>query len=241
VLFRYGLRRADRLIVQTRAQQESLRRGFGLASEVIPAPCPGPGPSEHRPRAAPAPGEDRVLWVGRISPEKRPDRLLDLAEARPDLTFDLVGPAGPTPWARELLARARGVANVTVHGAESREDLARRYARALCLVSTSDYEGFPNTFLEAWSHGLPVVSTIDPDGLIAERGLGAVAPDVGGLAAAVDHLRASGGQWARASAAARAYYLENHTVDASMERVERTFLEAAAARRARKRAGEGPA
>ena len=36
-----------------------------------------------------------------------------------------------------------------------------------------------------------------------------------------------------ASAHARAYYLENHTVDADMARVERTFREAVAARRRR--------
>lgn len=229
VLYRYGLRRADRVIAQTRAQQAMLRQGFGVEAEVIPAPCPGPGAGEYRARTVP-PAQARVLWVGRVAPEKRPDRLLDLAQARPGLAFDLVGPGGPGAYAQETLARARTLSNVTVHGALARPALARLYAAASCLLCTSDYEGFPNTFLEAWSHGLPVVSTLDPDGLIAERRLGAVGAGEDRLAAALEGLLRSPGRWLEASAAGRAYYLENHTVDAAMSRVERTFLAAVARR-----------
>ena len=47
------------------------------------------------------------------------------------------------------------------------------------LLSTSDEEGFPSTFLEAWTQGTPVVSLkIDPDHVIELAGLGAVCPDV---------------------------------------------------------------
>jgi glycosyltransferase involved in cell wall biosynthesis len=93
-------------------------------------------------------------------------------------------------------------------------------------VCTSDYEGFPNIFLEAWSEGLPIVSTFDPDGLIAERGLGAVAdPHVDSLAARLAKLLESAERWRAASAAARRYYLENHTVDRVMARFEQGFLD----------------
>ena len=47
---------------------------------------------------------------------------------------------------------------------------------AAILLSTADEEGFPNTFLQAWSSGTPVVSLkVDPDRIIELRGLGAVA------------------------------------------------------------------
>ena len=41
---------------------------------------------------------------------------------------------------------------------------------AALLLSTSDGEGFPSVFLEAWANGTPVVSlSIDPDRLIARK------------------------------------------------------------------------
>jgi glycosyltransferase involved in cell wall biosynthesis len=98
------------------------------------------------------------------------------------------------------------------------------YQQAACLLCTSDFEGFPNTFLEAWSQGLPVVSTFDPDDLIARRELGLVAGDVPGLAVAIRRLLESPDLYRRLSHNARQYYLENHTVEVAMPRFEELFL-----------------
>lgn len=225
VLYRYGLRHADRIIVQTRAQQAMLRDGFGRESAVIPMPCPGPHEAEYTPPRAPAPDKCRVLWVARVSRQKRPDRLLDLAEACPDLEFDFVGPSDDSVYVRGVMERAKAISNINVCGPVSRSAIHGFYERAACLCCTSDFEGFPNTFLEAWSHGLPVVSTFDPDNLIAERNLGVVAKDVPGLVNGIRALLESPQRWRQASENGRHYYLENHTVDSVMSRFERVFLD----------------
>ncbi len=226
ILYRYGIAHADCVIVQTRKQQSCLRAGFGLTSVVIPMPCPGSEgqdePSTNRP-----PTSARVLWVARICRQKRPDRLLDLAAACPELHFDLVGPAGSDAYAQDVCRRALQLPNITVHGRVERERMPQFYQQAACLCCTSDFEGFPNTFLEAWSHRLPVVSTFDPDDLIATRGLGAVAGDVAGLATGIRRLITSPDEWRAASSRARQYYLENHTVEKVMPQFERVFLEVA--------------
>jgi glycosyltransferase involved in cell wall biosynthesis len=225
VLYRYGLRHADRVIVQTRRQQETLRKGFGLDSIVIPMPCPGLASDVQRQPRTQMPDDAPVLWMARICRQKRPDRLLDLAERCPDLHFDLVGPSGQDAYSQGVLRRADRIANVTVHGGVARNRVREFYHRALCLCCTSDFEGFPNTFLEAWSLGLPVVSTFDPDGLIAERGLGAAADDVPGLIAGIRSLRTSPEHWQRASENGRRYFRENHTVESVLPRFERVFLD----------------
>ena len=47
---------------------------------------------------------------------------------------------------------------MTFHGAVPYRDAGALYSRARVLVNTSDVEGFPNTYLQAWASGTPVVA-----------------------------------------------------------------------------------
>jgi len=225
VLYRYGLLHADRVVVQTRKQQNMLRDGFGRESSVLPMPCPGLSATEYRAPDPPRHDSSRILWVGRICPHKCPERLLELARLCPEMQFDVVGPADDG-YAREICDRARSLPNLKFHGAIPRARMPEFYQHAGCLCCTSVLEGFPNTFIEAWSHGLPVVSTFDPDRLIAESRLGVAAQDVAGLAAGIRQLIQSPDEWLRVSARVRSYYVENHTPDAVMPRFLGVFREA---------------
>jgi glycosyltransferase involved in cell wall biosynthesis len=229
VLYRYGLKHADRVIVQSCKQQAMLRSGFGRDSIVIPMPCPGPSQDEYLGREQERNGTQRVLWIARICEQKRPDRLLDLAEACPDVGFDFVGPPDGTEYSRAVCERAKTLTNVTVHGPASRDRVPEFYKQAKLLCCTSDFEGFPNTFLEAWSWGVPIVSTVDPDNLIIEKGLGRVGANAAELAAGIREVLSSPDRWQAASRAARKYYAENHALDVAMGRFERVFLEVAGA------------
>jgi glycosyltransferase involved in cell wall biosynthesis len=223
-LYRYGLRRADRVIAQTATQVAMLRRSFGVAAEAIPMPCPGPAEAGFVPPSW-SPGAS-VLWVGRISRVKRPDRLLEVAAACPELSFEVIGPPDDGYDAvSSIVSRARELPNVTLHGRVSRARMGDFYRRAAALLCTSDREGFPNTFIEAWSHGVPVVSTHDPDGILARVRLGAATTrDPAAIASALRVLLRSPGEWTEASQRARRHYLENHTVDRVMERFERELV-----------------
>jgi len=55
-------------------------------------------------------------------------------------------------------------------------------------VCTSEYEGFPNTFLQAWSNNVPVISTVDPSDVIKEYKLGLVVNTEAELLAATNTL-----------------------------------------------------
>jgi len=229
-LYRWGIRLADTVIVQTRIQQQMLQDGFGREAQIIPMPCVGPTDSEFVRRELATRERNRILWVGRICQEKRPDRFLELAEQSPDLQFDLVGPSTDSPYCHGILDRARRLPNVVVHGRATQSQLAEFYQRAACLCCTSDNEGFPNVFLEAWSYGLPIVSTLDPDGVITRWGLGSVASDTLALSQAIRHLLFSEREWRNASHRARTYYRENHAADGVMPKFEQTFLNVLAVR-----------
>jgi glycosyltransferase involved in cell wall biosynthesis len=220
VLYRYGLRRATRIVAQTGVQQRMLQQNFGLTSQVIPMPCPGPSDADY---ASPSVTAKRVLWVGRVCRVKRPDRILDIAAACPDVHFDVVGPIYDDQYATEFCERTKRVPNLTVHGATARDRMGDFYRRASLLCCTSEYEGFPNTFLEAWSHGLPVVSTVDPDSLISRLQLGIVATTPEALGAGVRQLLGHSSAYELCSSQARTYYVGNHTVEAVIPQFERLF------------------
>ena len=224
VLYKYGLRHVDHVVAQTRHQQHMLSENFGIESTVIPMPCAGLGAEGDRVSVSRPDGPFRVLWIGRIAEQKRLEWLLDVAELCPQLEFDVVGAANAqTEYASELCRRASRISNVTMHGRVMHDEMMKFYRSSRLLCCTSTHEGFPNTFLEAWSLGVPVVSTFDPDGLIARCGLGWTASSVEELAAGIKQSLGSPQEWLGASKAARTYYLENHTLDACMAKFEQVF------------------
>jgi glycosyltransferase involved in cell wall biosynthesis len=223
--YRAGLKRADSIIVQSTRQQRTLAAGFGRKSLVLPMPCPGP--DAETPVAARPSGLMRVAWIGRMDPVKRLDWLLDVAERLPEVIFDVaVANLHGGDDANALLKRAHSLANIRWLGPVPHERVADLYRTASCLCCTSVIEGFPNTFIEAWSHGRPVVTTFDPDGLVERKNLGTVARNVEGLVTALKKLSQSPELWTQQSEAARRYCLENHQVEIAMPRFETAFLAA---------------
>jgi glycosyltransferase involved in cell wall biosynthesis len=126
-------------------------------------------------------------------------------------------------YAHGLRARAASLSNVNWLGSVPRERMPHVYQQMTCLCCTSAHEGFPNTFIEAWSHGRPVVSSFDPDGLIASLQLGVVARQVPDFVEAIRSLEKSPETWRTASRNARAYYLKHHPLDIAMAGFERVF------------------
>jgi glycosyltransferase involved in cell wall biosynthesis len=235
MLYRLGLRFADAVIVQTGTQRDLMRAGFGRDAQVIPMPSPEPRAEDILPPDA-GPPSRRLLWVGRLCDLKRPELLLDVAAAAPDLQFDIAGPVEDAAYGRSVLERASMLANVTYHGAVAPSAMTALYRRAGALVCTSRLEGFPNTFLEAWALGLPVVSTWDPDDVIAQRGLGrACAGSPEAIAAAVRGLFDTPGQWGHASTRARGYYMSTHRPEVTFQLMERVLVGAGV------NAGDAPA
>ena len=83
---------------------------------------------------------------------------------------------------------AAGIANVEMLGRLSRDEVGQLLRRSSVLVNTSSVEGFPNAFLEAWNHGVPVVTFSDVDQIIATTGVGAVCADVDEMVAAIHRI-----------------------------------------------------
>ncbi|MGH2499134.1 MAG: glycosyltransferase family 4 protein [Candidatus Limnocylindria bacterium] len=109
----------------------------------------------------------KLLFVGRISPNKRQDDLLRMAayyRACIDPSVHLVVVGGhrdqPQYYARLLALReALGLQeHVTFTGPISLPALVSHYRQAACFISLSEHEGFGVPLLEAMRFDLPVVA-----------------------------------------------------------------------------------
>ena len=216
-LYAYGLRRADAILVQGESQAKMLSRSYGLAGRVA-------GMLVEPPSTAPTHDLD-VLWVGNVYRVKRPDRVLWLAARLPHVAFHVVGGAVPGEEAlyAQLQNAAAACANLTFHGRLSYADASSLYGRARLLLNTSDTEGFPNTYLQAWIRGVPVVTLIDPDGVIGREGLGIAVRNPDQLPGALASLLGSRASWQAASERCRRFMAREFGEDSVMPAYLQTF------------------
>lgn len=141
----------------------------------------------------------RIVWVGRLSPEKRPEVLVRAAHDFPaGVQVDVYGDG----VARSAITRAAEGAPITLHGSAPHDRVLAAMRSAHLLVSSSfDFDNQPMVMLEAIATGLPVLYC-DPDlAEVVPEGGGFLAPtpDAAGLAAVVRLLRAEPAEITRAS------------------------------------------
>jgi glycosyltransferase involved in cell wall biosynthesis len=183
-LYSYGLRRADLVAAQTDYQARLLRENHGIESHVV-------NMMVEPPRVEPPPVRDiDVLWVSNLRSLKRPELVLELARQMPLVRFTLAG--GPMPGGQtyydDVAAAAARLPNVNLLGPVRYRDSGDLFDRAKIFLNTSMIEGFPNTFLQAWVRGVPVVTFFDPDGLVQRVPLGRVAGSLDDMREAIRGL-----------------------------------------------------
>jgi glycosyltransferase involved in cell wall biosynthesis len=182
-MFDYGVLNASLMAAQTEQQRDLLRRNYGVNSEILNIAVELP--------SSPAPRKDvDVLWVGNFRRVKRPDLAVELAKRLPQYRFALLGGSAPggEAYFDRIVTEARALPNVVVTGGLPYRSTGEWFDRSRLHVNTSDYEGFPNTFLQAWVRGVPVASFFDPDRLIERRGLGRRCMDVESMCNAIDEV-----------------------------------------------------
>lgn len=144
--------------VSNEERTAALERGVGTATQLVVIPN---GIALDRFGAEPSPVPGRVVMVGRLAPQKRPD-LLVRAFARlrhefPDARLQIAGD-GPSAADVAALVAELGLGDV-VELLGARTDVPEILSRAACVALPSAYESAPYALLEAMAAGAPVVAT----------------------------------------------------------------------------------
>ena len=158
-----AVRKSDLLVALTERDAKIWRKHHHRVC-VIPNPItyyPVPLPNVEK-------IDGRIICVGRISPQKRFDRMVDafalIADKYPKWRIDIYG--GGEEQGLFLLnqqIRARGLeGRVIVYPPVN--DIYVEYQRSQFLVLSSDFEGFGLVIVEAMACGIPVIATDCPSG-----------------------------------------------------------------------------
>jgi len=170
-LMEYGIRKVDRIIVQAHYQCELLAERFKRNADLMVANFHPPAqgqPTQSDPSI--------VLWVANVKPKKNPEAFLTLAEqfaGDASVRFVMVGRAWPGGYQDQIEKRIAFLENAKYLGEISIDEVNSLMGQASIFVNTSEVEGFPNTFIQAWLRKVPVVSLqFDPDDVLVTHGLG---------------------------------------------------------------------
>lgn len=216
-LISYGIRGADIAVVQSEDQQALLLGQFGKASTVVKNGWPLLD-YYHKKTNMPT-----VLWVGNIKRVKRVDLFIDLARACQNLPakFIIIGRDSKNGFLGNFL-RYEQIENLDYFGALDVKQTEKYIGRAYLLVNTSDYEGFPNTFIQAWMRRTPVVSlNVDPDGVIKRHQLGFHSDTLPQLISDVKLLLVNCSLRKQMGENAYRYVAEEHNIEKTADSLER--------------------
>jgi glycosyltransferase involved in cell wall biosynthesis len=226
-LYERGLSTVDAIFAQTPRQVDNVRRHYGREAILVPN-CYSP------PAHAGADPGGYVLWCATVRAQKRPEIFLELARRLPRHRFMLVGGQDGDRRGREyaegVRAAARQLPNMAVRGFTPFAEAERLFDGARVIVNTSPYEGFPNTFLQAWARGIPTVSFVDTGSRHRGQAVYEVARDVDHATALIARLMDDDEEWSRSSRIAAEHFHESHSPEAVLRLYEAQIERLAAPR-----------
>ncbi len=211
-ILEYGVRNINNVVVQTEDQQSLLKVHYGKESAQLIRNF-----VEVPELASKSETPVKILWIGNLKPLKQPEIFVELAEKigfPGNIELSMIGSAFADRALQEKFERSiKAVDGLRYLGLLDQEEVNRELANTHLLVNTSVYEGFSNTFIQAWMQCVPVVSlNVNPDQLLDDSFLGVVSGGVNDLVKDVQSLCANRELRTAMGRKARRYAIEHFSM-----------------------------
>ncbi len=208
----YGVRHANVVVAQTEDQSALLKTHYARTADRVVRNFLETPPTPTKPSLP-----INILWIGNFKRIKQPQYFIEIASRLSSSSrarFVMIGsPASEAGWQAELNKKIESIPTLEHVGALSQDKVNDCLANAHILVNTSTYEGFSNTFVQAWMQQVPIVSlNVNPDGIFEKYGIGKLAGSVDNLCNAVETLINDDQQREKMGAQARDYAINNHSM-----------------------------
>lgn len=148
---RYFLEEMDTAFAISKCIAESIRVHWGVDMPVLPL-----GVAKKQVRSSQKEKIQNVIWVGNVKANKRPQYLLEIASAFPQLKFTMVGDGDMQTQIEGEIAR-RALNNVKMTGRIPNEQVYEQMQNNDILLMTSEFEGLPKVIQEAALCGMPSI------------------------------------------------------------------------------------
>jgi len=214
-LYRKSIKFIPYIVVQNNYQQQTLKKNYRKDSLIIPniwSDIPSTGNIEKE--------SSDVVWVANFRKLKRPEWIISTAKQLTDIQFSMIG--GPTnniDYYNKIKNIAEKQKNITFWGVLSFITTTEKIRFSKILACTSEFEGFPNTFLQAWANDIPVISTVDPSNVITTYNLGIVIETEDDLQKQIRNLLQNNQLYEKMKQNIHTYFATNHAADTNLSKL----------------------
>jgi glycosyltransferase involved in cell wall biosynthesis len=161
-VYEYGLKHASKVVCQTKDQQKALKENYNIKATIFR------NIFDFENRLIPK-KKDYILWVGRANRTKGAEHFLELAKENPKLKFVMIFNKQDKIYFNEIHNKSKTLKNLKFIEKVQFEKIQKYYDEAKLFISTSDFEGFANTFIQAEIGKTPIISlNSNPDDFINE-------------------------------------------------------------------------
>ena len=216
LLLEYGLKRTGIIIAQNESQKDGVKEYWKRDAPVLHNPWI---PLLHEiPKK-----EDIIVWVGVCRDIKSPEVFCRIAGRLSNLNarFLLIGSQYEIKEKADNLSRLMKENGVEYIGNVPLLEAEEWIAKAKVIVNTSESEGFPNTFIQAWLYNTLVVSmNADPDGLLSKQGFGFLGRTEDSLSGLVEEAFTKYSSYNSITERARKFIIEDSGLSSFVKRIE---------------------
>lgn len=213
--YQCSIRYINYFVTQNQFQHDTLRTNYGKESIMlfnIWGEVPLLNKSEYKTLD--------TVWIANFRRLKRAEWVVNAAEELPEYAFAMAGrDCGDGDYYETMKSKADTVSNIRFYGGISFASANELVSSAKLLLCTSTFEGFPNTFLQAWSNGIPVISSVDPSGIIESNNLGVVVSSYKELITAIERLLGDAEYYQTLCSSVTSFFQENHAPQSGYDKL----------------------
>lgn len=214
----FGLKDADVIVAQNEFQRQMLRERFGKDSILVNQMTPFADEESIKKNNQ----KVKIIWVANFKELKRPEIFIQLAQNLKTYSdrIEMYMCGRTTSKYDCLMQELKQLNYINYLGSLSQTEVFDLMNTAHILVNTSRYEGFSNTFVQAWMRKVVVVSmNSNPNEILTRQRIGFLAPDITSLTAIVGNLIENSEYIRELGEKSRQYAIENHDLNKNMQKI----------------------